>query len=90
LVVTLAWICELFVLMHADAAQFPRFFFMGFVVFHFYFFSYPRGYTHLAFYTTAAFLLYTAVHVLSCRATTPHRTPLHSRLLHHLGTWGRR
>ncbi|KAJ7528547.1 hypothetical protein O6H91_15G007700 [Diphasiastrum complanatum] len=60
MVLTLVWLCELFTMISVrtpvSMLYFPRFFFLYFMVFHVYFFSYPYGFSYLAFSATAAFM----------------------------------
>ncbi|XP_020092322.1 uncharacterized protein LOC109712925 isoform X1 [Ananas comosus] len=60
LVLTLVWLCELFMMISVRTSIsvlfFPRFFLLYFLVFHIYFFSYAYGFSYLAFSATAAFM----------------------------------
>mmetsp|Transcript_26506 Transcript_26506/g.50364 ORF Transcript_26506/g.50364 Transcript_26506/m.50364 type:complete len:578 (-) Transcript_26506:221-1954(-) len=89
LVMGTTWTCELFLLVNENAAPFPRFFFFSFIMFLLYFFVYPRGFTYLAFYTHASFMIFAAMHVTS-RSSQPSR-PNNGRRMRSLslGTLGR-
>ncbi|XP_074568729.1 membralin-like protein At1g60995 isoform X2 [Curcuma longa] len=60
LVLTLVWLCELFTMISVRTTIsmqfFPRFFLLYFLVFHIYFFSYPHGFSYVAFSAMAAFM----------------------------------
>ncbi|KAK4528380.1 hypothetical protein GAYE_SCF55G6321 [Galdieria yellowstonensis] len=60
LVLVLAWVCELFCLISrrhwVSRYYLPRLFFIYFLAFHIYFFSYPCGFSKEALYVCAAFM----------------------------------
>ncbi|KMZ69169.1 putative Membralin [Zostera marina] len=60
LILTLVWLCELFTTVSVRTPSsmkfFPRFFFLYFLMFHIYLFSYTHGFFYLAFSATAAFM----------------------------------
>jgi len=56
MVVSLVWLCEVFSVISLRSAQgihfFPRIFFLLFALFHFYLFSFPFGFSYMAFGST--------------------------------------
>lgn len=60
MVLTLVWLCELFTMVSVrtriSMIYFPRFFFLYFMGFHIYFFSFTYGFSYLAFFTMTAFM----------------------------------
>eukprot|EP00002_Diphylleia_rotans_P003319 TRINITY_DN12265_c0_g1_i1.p1 TRINITY_DN12265_c0_g1~~TRINITY_DN12265_c0_g1_i1.p1 ORF type:complete len:487 (+),score=77.98 TRINITY_DN12265_c0_g1_i1:50-1510(+) len=70
LLLTNCWICELYAIIsvrtEASVRFFPRFFFLYFVLFHIYYFSFPMGFTYLAFLTMATFVQHLLFYFVNC------------------------
>lgn len=62
MVLSLVWVCEAFSVVSLRSQEglqfFPRIFFLLFLMFHVYFFSFPHGFSYTALASTAAFLVH--------------------------------
>mmetsp|Transcript_8012 Transcript_8012/g.12259 ORF Transcript_8012/g.12259 Transcript_8012/m.12259 type:complete len:494 (+) Transcript_8012:81-1562(+) len=96
MVLSLVWVCEAFSVVSLRSQEglqfFPRIFFLLFLVFHVYFFSFPHGFSYTALASTAAFLVHSMLFFLEplrtscCGSRTRHiGTPTHGRRWYYFG-----